>query len=59
MCDAVTQFNNGAKGRKRLYETLNLNVGINGIKGLQREEKTAFEKRLQRSLKSTGNVGKL
>ena len=39
VCDAVTQFNDGAKGRKRLYKTLNLNVGINAIKGLQREEK--------------------
>ena len=44
MCDAVTQFNDRAKGRKRLYKTLNLNVGINAIKGLQREEKTRLRK---------------
>ena len=44
MCDAVTQFNDGEKGRKRLYKTLNLNVGINAIKGLQREEKNRLRK---------------
>ena len=44
VCDAVTQFNHGEKGRKRLYKTLNLNVGINAIKGLQREEKNRLRK---------------
>ena len=38
VCDGVSQFNNGAKGRSRLFKCLNMDVGDNSLKGLKREQ---------------------
>ena len=38
LCDAVSQFNDGAKGRKNLLKTLNLKVTFNTMTGLKRQD---------------------
>ena len=38
VCDAIAQFNEGAKGRKRLYKQLNLDTSYNAFQGLQKQD---------------------
>ena len=39
LCDAITQFNEGAKGRKRLFSELNLEISFNAFNGLYKQDK--------------------
>ena len=38
VCDVISQFNNGAKGRSRLFKSLSMDVGDISLKGLKREQ---------------------
>ena len=39
VCDAITQFNEGAKERKRLFSELNLEIIFSAFSGLQKQDK--------------------
>ena len=44
ICDAVCQFNDGAKGRYNLYKQLEVNIGDNSRKGLLKQQKDRLQK---------------
>ena len=44
VCDGVSHFNDGAKGRYYLLQTLNINVGDNSLRGLKREQRLRLRK---------------
>ena len=44
VCDSISQFNNGAKGRSRFFKCLNIDIGDNSLKGLKQEQKTRLRK---------------
>ena len=43
VCDAIIQFNEGAKGRKRLFNKLNLEISFNAFTGLQKQDKVRLQ----------------
>ena len=43
VCEAITQFNNGANGRKQLFKDLNLDICLNAFTGLQKQDKIRLQ----------------
>ena len=48
VCDGITQFNDGATGRYKLYKALNFDTFENSLKGLQRDQHTRVRRAAQK-----------